>query len=665
MLTVKFGKENYKKDNADLRSEIERLNKALTETEERYHLVFLRNPQPMMIYELETLFIIDVNEACINQYGYTREEFLKMTVVDIRPKDDVDKFLKHIKSPTHSDVSGVWKHVKKNGEIMYVNIVSHDISYNDQHARHVMVTDITSIKVAKDALNESVTAKKKAEQQVLLLNQSIEQSPVGILVADYEGKAEFCNTRFSQLTGYSQSEVLGSVSKILTHYSDNTDSSNQVWNVLLSGKLWKGEFEDTRKNGEHYWANVAISPIVDNDGSIVHFVMVFEDVTESKLMLEELMKAKVKAEESDRLKTAFLANLSHEIRTPMNGILGFMELLRMQGLSIDLREEYINYVRLSGERLLNTINDIIDISKIESGAIIISESVVDVNDIVRNQYDLFRAEAEIKGLDFKLEGFSNSLSVIIDRKKLESILSNLLRNAVKFTSRGYIHLSYWHEDGKLVFKVSDSGIGIASDRILNIFDRFVQADFSFTRTHEGLGLGLAISKAYADMMGGNINVQSQPDEGSTFILTLPYKLVKDTILEKEPTVEKVTTSINEITILVAEDDEVSYSYLKAIIKKTGIKMIRVTDGQDAVDACMSNPSLSVVFMDIKMPSMDGYEATRQIRKFNTSIPIIALTAFAFSNDREKAILSGCNDYISKPVKKELFLEIINNYSKKE
>ncbi|MGE5381951.1 MAG: hybrid sensor histidine kinase/response regulator, partial [Omnitrophica WOR_2 bacterium] len=331
----------------------------------------------------------------------------------------------------------------------------------------------------------------------------------------------------------------------------------------------------------------------------------------------------------------------------------------------DLREEYINYVRLSGERLLNTINDIIDISKIETGAIIISESVVDINDILRNQYDLFRSEAETKGLDFKVEGFSESLRVFIDRKKLESILSNLLKNAIKFTSRGYIHLNYCNEDGKLVFKVSDSGIGIASDRILNIFDRFVQADFSFTRNHEGLGLGLAISKAYANMLGGNINVHSQPDEGSTFILDLPYKPLKDTILEKTQLVENNADSSNEITILVAEDDEVSYSYLKAVIKKTGIKMIRVTDGQDAIDACISNPSLSVVFMDIKMPTMDGYEATRQIRKFNTGIPIIALTAFAFSNDREKAILSGCNDYISKPVKKEAFLEIINKYTRKE
>jgi hypothetical protein len=407
------------------------------------------------------------------------------------------------------------------------------------------------------------------------------------------------------------------------------------------------------------------------------------EMVEKKKISTELVFAKEKAEESDRLKSAFLANMSHEIRTPMNGILGFSELLKEPGLSGEQQQEYIKIIEKSGARMLNIINDIVDISKIEAGLMKLDISESNVNEQIEYIYTFFKPEVEAK--EMKLS-FRNSLTakeafIKTDREKLYAILTNLVKNAIKYTNEGSIEFGYERvvetrhalslpRQTYLQFFVKDTGIGIPKDRQEAIFHRFIQADITDKMARQGAGLGLSISKAYVEMLGGQIWVESDPDSyregiGSTFYFTLPYnaELVKETIDgQTEPSGK--TKMVRKLKILIAEDDEVSEMLIDSFIKMFGKEILKAKTGIEAVNVCRENPDLDLILMDIRMPEMGGYEATKQIRKFNESVVILAQTAFGLSGDREKAIEAGCNDYIAKPIKKDELLSLIQKYFKK-
>ncbi len=373
-----------------------------------------------------------------------------------------------------------------------------------------------------------------------------------------------------------------------------------------------------------------------------------------------LIDAKEKAEESARLKSAFLANMSHEIRTPMNGILGFLDLLKESNLTEENKLAYISIVTKSGNRLLDTINDIIEISKIETGEMQVNISSVNIPELLAYHHGFFRQQTEQKGLIFNL---SNKLpkelvSCMTDRIKLESIITNLLKNAIKFTVKGTIDLGCYLDGNNIVFSVKDTGIGIPADRVDVIFDRFVQADLSNSRPHEGSGLGLSIVKAYLKMLNGKIWVESEPGKGSLFCFSIPSCAAKRDEYNVKVTNIHAVPEFNK-TILIAEDDYASYLYLERLLSGNDLKVIRTTDGEATVKAVNENSSISLVIMDIKMPGITGLEATKKIRKFNKTIPIIAQTAYALDGDRDMIIEAGCNDYISKPVKPGELLKMIN------
>ena len=385
---------------------------------------------------------------------------------------------------------------------------------------------------------------------------------------------------------------------------------------------------------------------------------------------KELGKALEKAEESDRLKSAFLANMSHEIRTPMNGILGFAELLKIPGLSGEQQQEYISIIERGGARMLNIINDIVSISKIESNQVDVSMRESNINDQIEYTFTFFKPEVEAKGMQFSFKNALSSNDSIIktDREKVFSVLTNLVKNAIKYSHSGSIELGYNKKGSFLEFYVKDTGIGISKDRQEAIFERFIQADIEDKMAYQGAGLGLSISKAYIEMLGGKIWVESEKGKGSTFYFTLPYifetKKVIVPKLEKQPS--QIVPSSNKLKILIAEDEEISQEYINIAVRKWGKEIINVQNGIEAVEACRKNPDIDLVLMDILMPKMNGHEATKQIRKFNKDVIIIAQTAYALSGDKEKAIAAGCNDYIAKPIKnKELFKIIESNLKKKQ
>lgn len=455
------------------------------------------------------------------------------------------------------------------------------------------------------------------------------------------------NDAFTELTKkISKDEIIGKTVKELF------PKTEQVW-IDKFGEVAKNQsslmFEEYAKEFDKYYNVIAYSPKKN------YFATIFTDFTTVKKHEFELIKSKEKAEESEKIKTAFLANMSHEIRTPMNGIIGFLDLLENPMLSDENKSKYINIVRKSSKRLLETINDIIEISKIEAGDKQIFQSAFNLKELFDLTASFYSVEAESKGLKFITNTNLNSNNLIVnsDKYKIESILSNLIKNAIKFTTEGFIEFGCFTMPKKLLFYVKDSGRGIPEDKLKVIFERFMQADLKLTRAHEGSGLGLSIAKAYSEYLNGQIWVESEINIGSCFYFSMPLeddseKDVSEPDHENEDIIIKKNTDIN-LKVLIAEDDEISLLLSLHSLSAVSNNILTAKNGHEALEITKSHSDIDLILMDIKMPEMNGLEATKEIRKFNEKVTIIAQTAYALLGDKEIAIEAGCNDYLTKPV----------------
>ena len=363
--------------------------------------------------------------------------------------------------------------------------------------------------------------------------------------------------------------------------------------------------------------------------------------------------------------------LNHEVRSAMSGIITFSELLSEPGLTKEQQKISANMIHTSGERMLYIVNELLDLLRIESGSEIVHDSLVNINDLIDSIFQRLRFDAVRKNLQFNLSKFlpDNQAILKTDRVKLESILSHLVRNAIKYTDKGSVELGYEivalndgvYSDFVLQFFVRDTGIGILPELKKNIFKRYVPSDVADMTPRSGIGLGLTIAKAYAEMLGGKIRVESEENVGSTFWFHLPY----DGKFQPEVTVKKPRSARREKKILIVEDDEISERYLAEILNKKANQLLFAHSGNVAVEMCRNMPDIDLILMDIKMPMMDGYEATRRIREFNKKVVIFAQTAYAQPRDRTKALKSGFNEYITKPVNKKNLHELIGVHVKKK
>jgi PAS domain S-box-containing protein len=521
-----------------------------------------------------------------------------------------------------------------------------------------------------------ISARKQAEILVKEYTNRLELTMESADMAWWEldiqtGKVIF-NKKKTDMIGYSPDQFHHYTDFTRLVHPDDYEPMMSSMRALLEQKEDKYEFEYRIKSqsGEYIWFHDigTISKLTEKGEPLTVSGIVL-NITERKFSEQELLKAKEKAEESDRLKSAFLANMSHEIRTPMNGILGFADLLKTPGLTGKEQQRYIEIIEKSGTRMLNIINDIVDISKIEAGQMELHVMESNINKQIGYIYTFFKPEAEAKGINlfFKNPLLAKEAIIKTDGEKLYAILTNLVKNALKFTHKGSIELGYDlavtnNHMTLLKFYVKDTGIGIPEDRLEAIFERFIQADIADEMAYQGAGLGLAISKAYVEMLGGKIWVESELGKGSTFYFTLPYKTEpeKKSIDGQHAPSEK-NNNIRKLKTLIVEDDEVSGMLIEITAKMFSEEILKARTGVEAVEACRNNPEIDLVLMDIRMPEMNGYDAVGKIREFNKEVIIIAQTAHGLAGDREKAIKSGCNDYISKPVNKNELLGLIEKY----
>ncbi|PXY01586.1 hypothetical protein DF185_08900 [Marinifilum breve] len=504
--------------------------------------------------------------------------------------------------------------------------------------------------------------RKKREMELKTLHRSMEQSPASIVITNRDGDIEYVNPKFCQISGYSVEEVIGKNPRILKSGFTPQDVYKQMWEHLKIGEEWNCEFLNVKKNKELYWERASFSAIKDEFGKITHYMATKEDITESKRIEKDLLEAKNKAEESDRMKSAFMANVSHELRTPLNAVIGFSNLCN-DSMNINEILEFVQLINKSGNQLLEVIEDILNFTMIESGNIkkveeefLMTNFLCEVKKLAAQKQILENKERLT--LKFNADKRYSRILVRNDFQRLIQVVMNLFKNGLKFTNQGVVEFGYFVDGEKLKIYVKDTGVGIEKDKKDIIFDKFRQVDDSITRTFGGTGMGLAISKKIMDMLGGRIEVESEPNKGSTFTLVL------DCIISKEKRSEVELVDANHMpTILVAEDELSNYRLIETILKRNKYKVIWAENGAEAIRICKEKSNIDLVLMDMRMPEVDGMKATTEIKKINPNLTIIAQTAYAMNGDKDKALEIGCDDYLSKPIKKELLLEKIKSFIK--
>jgi hypothetical protein len=622
--------------------------------------------------------LIRMNQACRNLFRLRDSEVIgRYNILDNSYNDDIN--LKPIirdvyeKGFTARFVTSIDTAALKSLELAQTIKVDVDVSMSPILEPNGKVMNVVIQLIDITEQMQTVEYLKKRQQRYSSLVKSLN---AGVVVHAPDTSIIISNPRASEFLGLTEDQMKGKQSFDPDWKFVNEDNIPIPFEEYPVNRIAKSGQElgnlvigvNQSKSKDTRWFLVNGIPVKDKNNEIDEIIISFIDITERKLSELELFKAKERAEQSDRLKTAFLANMSHEIRTPMNGILGFTSLLKERRLGGEEQAEFIRLIEKSGVRMLNIINDIIDISKIESGQMDLLIMETDIIEQIEFIYAFFRPEIENKGIKMVLKNLLPAGECIIktDREKIYAILTNLVKNAVKFTKAGIIELGCEIKGENLEFFVKDTGVGIPKDRQQAIFERFIKADAADLRAFQGAGLGLSISKAYVEMLGGEIWVESETDKGSAFYFTIPMKIKPaETAVQNSDspveTIKETEPAIPGLKILIAEDDNDSSKYLELITKRFSKLVYRAATGVEAVEICQNNPDIDLVLMDIKMPVMDGYEATRQIRYFNSNVKIIAQTAYALHGDYEKALEAGCNDYTTKPIDKNHLTTLIQRY----
>jgi PAS domain S-box-containing protein len=562
-----------------------------------------------------------------------------------------ESWVDNLKSGNES--SAEYRFVKPDGSIIWViGKAVPELILNEVNGYIGTITDITERKQTEEILRESEKKYRRIFENVQDLYY---ETTIGGTILEVSPSIEILSKG-----QYHPVDLIGK--SMNEFYPDPQERANLISKLNERGSVT--DFEITLRNRDGSFVPCSISSKIyfDAQGHPEKILGSTRDMTERKKFEEELITAKVKAEESDNLKTAFLHNISHEIRTPMNAIIGFSSLLTEAGLDEKSKLSFIETITQSSNQLLAIITDIIEISNIDAGIFKYSKNEIKVNFVLQRFFDQFLPKAKEMGILLKTNTPLRDDKAIIlsDNTKFIQIITNMLSNAFKFTESGRIEFGYTVADKFLIFYVSDTGIGIPEDQYQRIFDRFYQVEHRMARHFEGTGLGLSISKAFVELLGGRIWVESTLGQGSVFYFSLPYNKPEAIIPDNKPTVQEFSFN-RETTILVAEDDDNNFSLISKFLAVPNLTLIRAKNGLEAVQYCESSKDIALVLMDLKMPEMDGYEATVKIKKLIPELTVIAQTAFV--TDKEKAQDCGCSEIITKPFRRKDLIEVLSKYLK--
>jgi PAS domain S-box-containing protein len=662
------------------RNKLETINKELREKDELYRSIISASSDDIVLTDINGTIIM-ISPMGLSMFGYNwDDDVLGKNISEFFIKEDQERFYNNIQKMKTGIITqnGEYVGINKNGNILNIEINSGFINNNEDLPSKIVfiIRNITERKFNEIRLQQS------EEKYKLIAENTLD----GILTIDSNHKVSFISPSYIKQVGYTEEEILNTGEEDIAKriHPDDVYVLSEVMNAINEKKLYLTyTYRIKHKLGYYIWREDSAKFNYDENNNYLGCYVICRNITERKereLLIEhisqelrkknielneqniELLKAKSKAEESEKLKSLFLANMSHEIRTPMNGIIGFTSLLKNHNLNSDDRNSYISIIEKSGERLLNIINDIINISKIEAGYTEINLSPTNLNEQLKYIYNLFKLEAEEKNIKLIINEHTNTNVIDTDSEKLYAILTNITKNAIKFTNNGIIEIGYKlkKESNKnyIEFFVKDTGIGIKKEYITLIFERFRQVSESKTRNYEGSGLGLTITKAYVELLGGKIWLESEEGKGTTFYFTIPINNKEEILFTKKTNEIK---KMKNLKILIVEDDYTSRLLLKEYISIFSKETLEAKNGDIAVKICENNLDIDLVLMDIQMPVLSGIEATEEIRKFNKDVIIIAQSAYVLQGDKEKFIISGCNDYISKPINKNELDKLINKY----
>jgi PAS domain S-box-containing protein len=547
------------------------------------------------------------------------------------------------------------------------------------------------------AEREAQRALEQSEERYALVMAASEQ---GMWDWHVETNEVFYSKQWKKQIGYEDHELKNDFSTWIEHlHPDERESCQKAVYDYLEHPVehLMLEFRFRHKDGSYRWIHNKASSITNEEGKVIRLFGIHTDFTERKQAEIELLEkqqaieaqneeyyalneeymtvneelkttnehlqaAVEKAQESDRLKTAFLNNLSHEIRTPLNAIIGFGEFLGNPDLDCDEQSKFVGIIQKNGFQLAGIINDIVSMATIEAGQEVLRETETNIQEVIEVVHQQYLKATNQKGLEFSIENTLNEeeAQVIADETKLTQMLGNLVGNAIKFTEKGRIKINCSLKGEQIHFTVSDTGMGIDEKHHAFIFERFRQIEPDSSKLYGGNGLGLAITKAYAELMGGEIWVESSPGKGSRFHFTIAHKPLNKKE-EKTMSTTKELEKADKKTILIVEDEYSNYFFLELMFSKMGITPIVAHNGQEAIDICKSNPEIDLILMDLKMPVLNGFEATKQIKAMRPELPIIAQTAYALSADKHKAIEAGCDDYLTKPIRKQDLMVALARY----
>ncbi|MDP3148252.1 MAG: PAS domain S-box protein, partial [Ignavibacteria bacterium] len=598
---------------------------SLRESEERFRHSFDYAATGVCIVGVDQKFQ-RVNHAFREMIGYEEDELKNYTFADITHPDDLSIGVAQKKAMLDGEIDSMSfekRYIRKDKGIIWA-YVSASLIRDVNHKPQFFITQIIDI-----------TERMQSEEELRKLSRAVEQSPVSITITDHDGNIEYVNPKFTEVTGYFLDEVKGKNLRILNSGYHQREFYEKLWDTILSGKDWEGEFYNKKKNGELFWENGIISPIVNENGDITHFIGIEEDITEKKKMIEELITAKDQAEKSNSLKDAFIANISHEIRTPINGILGMTGLIKeiyspnMTGEE----EEYFTAIDRSCDRIIRTTDLILNYSQLETGTFTFIPKQMELSSICMNLVSKYLVSAKSKSLSLLFENKVGRTVITADEYSITQVLSNLIENAIIYTKSGFVTVKlYQNPQNEILVDVIDSGIGIGGEYLGHIFESYRQEQMGYSRSYEGLGLGLALVKKILDLHNATISVESKKGEGTTFTINFGKSLHNvEELTAKQGIVTKVEVTSTKIDrlVLIVEDDVINQSIIEKYINKKYNTL--VADSYDSVMEILDNSKVDLILMDISLQgSKNGLEITKELKasKAYKHIPIIAATAHA-------------------------------------